>query len=91
MIQDEFEQYVKFHAEKEDAVPNYTRWEERCSNAHTPLQGRDCSDFKVGNPTRSAPKADGTSSGVVGCSCSRHSFLQPNGIVDLHRDEKWAV
>ncbi|KAG8925861.1 hypothetical protein FRC01_009600 [Tulasnella sp. 417] len=50
----------------------------------------NCHSFKAGDPSRWAPKFGKSVSGVVMVSCARHSFIQPNGTVDLVKGERFA-
>ncbi|KAG8972484.1 hypothetical protein FRC05_009837 [Tulasnella sp. 425] len=49
-----------------------------------------CSSFKAGDPSRWAQKSGKSVSGVAMVSCGRHSFIQPNGTVDLDKGERFA-
>ncbi|KAG8982256.1 hypothetical protein FRB90_006913, partial [Tulasnella sp. 427] len=49
-----------------------------------------CHSFKAGDPSRWAQKSGKAVSGVAMVSCARHSFIQPNGTVDLDKGERFA-
>ncbi|KAG8902563.1 hypothetical protein FRC00_002447 [Tulasnella sp. 408] len=49
-----------------------------------------CHSFKAGDPSRWLQKSGKAVSGVVMVSCARHSFIQPNGTVDLDKGERFA-
>ncbi|KAG9044328.1 hypothetical protein FS837_008344, partial [Tulasnella sp. UAMH 9824] len=49
-----------------------------------------CHSFKAGDPSRFVSKGGKAVSGVAMVSCARHSFIQPNGTVDLEKGERFA-
>ncbi|KAG9047221.1 hypothetical protein FS837_002783 [Tulasnella sp. UAMH 9824] len=49
-----------------------------------------CHSFKAGDPSRLIQKSGKAVLGVVMVSCARHSFIQPNGTVDLDKGERFA-
>ncbi|KAG8902573.1 hypothetical protein FRC00_001366 [Tulasnella sp. 408] len=49
-----------------------------------------CHNFKAGDPSRSGGGTGTMVGGSVIVSCSRHIFIQPNGVTDLRKGEKFA-
>ncbi|KIO19228.1 hypothetical protein M407DRAFT_31119 [Tulasnella calospora MUT 4182] len=49
-----------------------------------------CHNFKAGDPSRSGGGTGTVVGGSVIVSCSRHIHIQPNGVTDLQRGEKFA-
>ncbi|KAG8932301.1 hypothetical protein FRC01_014614 [Tulasnella sp. 417] len=49
-----------------------------------------CHNFKAGDPTRSGGGTGTVVGGSVLVSCSRHIFIQPNGVTDLQKGEKFV-
>ncbi|KAG8931499.1 hypothetical protein FRC01_001224 [Tulasnella sp. 417] len=49
-----------------------------------------CHNFKAGDPSRSGGGTGTVVGGSVIVSCSRHIFIQPNGVTDLQKAEKFV-
>ncbi|KAG8927115.1 hypothetical protein FRC01_008000 [Tulasnella sp. 417] len=49
-----------------------------------------CHNFKAGDPSRSGGGTGTVVGGSVIVSCSRHIFIQPNGVTDLRKGEKFV-
>ncbi|KAG8922430.1 hypothetical protein FRC01_014055, partial [Tulasnella sp. 417] len=49
-----------------------------------------CHNFKAGDPSRSGGGTGTMVGGSVIVSCSRHIFIQPNGVTDLQKGEKFV-